>query len=94
MSNSTAIIETAIAPIKYCWPQKAYDHFNFELLDGKLPDVMITLHRRAYSYGTSRSEAQMQATAQMRAAAQAQPETPAIAALTDSPTGGVDVPTG
>ena len=40
------------------------------------------------------SEAQMQATAQMRAAAQAQLETPAIAALTDSPTGGVDVPTG
>ena len=36
----------------------------------------------------------MQATAQMRAAAQAQLETPAIAALTDSPTGGVDVPTG
>ena len=40
------------------------------------------------------SEAQMQAMAQMRAAAQAQPETPAIPALTYSPTGGVDVPTG
>ena len=36
----------------------------------------------------------LSATAQMRAAAQAQPETPAIAALVDSPTGGVDVPTG
>jgi hypothetical protein len=106
MSNSTAITETAIA-LKYCWSQQAYDHFNLELLDGKLPDVMITLHRRAYSYGhfsvrgadaghgadASRGAGATR-DSQMRAAAQAQPETPAIAALTDSPTGGVDVPTG
>ena len=51
MLNSTAITATAITPIEYCGPQQAYDHFNFELLDGKLPDVMITLQRHAHSAG-------------------------------------------
>jgi hypothetical protein len=49
MFNSTEITVTAITPIEYCGLQQAYDHFNFELLDGKLPDVMITLQRHAHS---------------------------------------------
>ena len=51
MLNSTVITATAITPIEYCGLQQAYDHFNFELLDGKLPDVMITLQRHAHSAG-------------------------------------------
>jgi hypothetical protein len=51
MLNSTAITATAITTTEYRGLQQAYDHFNFELLDGKLPDVMITLQRRANSYG-------------------------------------------
>jgi SprT-like family len=51
MLNSAAIAATAITPIEYCGLQQAYDHFNFELFDGKLPDVMITLQHRANSYG-------------------------------------------
>src|SRR5215469_9427347 len=41
----------AITPIEYGGLQEAYDHFNRELFDGALPDVLITYQRRANSYG-------------------------------------------
>jgi predicted SprT family Zn-dependent metalloprotease len=41
----------AITPVEYTGLQKAYDHFNRELFDGKLPDVFITYQRRAHSAG-------------------------------------------
>ena len=41
----------AITPIEYGGLQEAYDHFNIELFDGKLPDVFITYQRRANSAG-------------------------------------------
>lgn len=31
--------------------QSAYDHFNWALFDGKLPNCLITLQRRARTYG-------------------------------------------
>lgn len=31
--------------------QQAYDHFNWALFDGKLPNCLITLQRRARTYG-------------------------------------------
>jgi hypothetical protein len=51
MLNLTPTTATAITPIEYCVLQQAYDHFNFELFGGRLPDLMITLQRRANSYG-------------------------------------------
>jgi len=41
----------AITPVEYSGLQEAYDHFNAELFDGKLPDVFITMQRRAHSKG-------------------------------------------
>jgi predicted SprT family Zn-dependent metalloprotease len=41
----------AITPVEYSGLQEAYDHFNRELFDGKLPDVFITYQRKARSYG-------------------------------------------
>ena len=41
----------AITPVEYSGHQEAYDHFNGELFDGKLPDVFITYQRKARSYG-------------------------------------------
>jgi hypothetical protein len=41
----------AITPIEYGGLQEAYDHFNIELFDGKLPDVFITYQRRPNSAG-------------------------------------------
>jgi hypothetical protein len=41
----------AITPVEYGSWQEAYDHFNHELFDGTLPDVMIVLQRRAHSGG-------------------------------------------
>jgi hypothetical protein len=42
---------TAITPVEYSGLQAAYDHFNKELFDGKLPDVFITYQRKARSLG-------------------------------------------
>jgi predicted SprT family Zn-dependent metalloprotease len=41
----------AITPVEYGGLQEAYDHFNRELFDGKLPDVFITYQRKAHSAG-------------------------------------------
>ena len=41
----------AITPIEYSGLQEAYDHFNRELFDGRLPDVFITYQRKANSLG-------------------------------------------
>jgi hypothetical protein len=41
----------AITPIEYGGLQAAFDHFNRELFDGKLKNVMIVLQRRAHSFG-------------------------------------------
>ncbi len=41
----------AITPIEYGELQTAYDHFNAELFDDALPDVFITMQRRAHSRG-------------------------------------------
>ena len=43
--------DRAITPIEYTGLQKAYDHFNNELFNDKLPDVFITYQRRAHSVG-------------------------------------------
>jgi hypothetical protein len=42
---------TAITPVEYGSLQTAYEHFNAELFDNKLPNVFITYQRRAQSYG-------------------------------------------
>ena len=49
--NLTELTATATTPIEYCGLQQAYDHFNVELFNGKVPGVMITLQRKANSYG-------------------------------------------
>jgi predicted SprT family Zn-dependent metalloprotease len=41
----------AITPTEYRAFQKAYDFFNRELFSGGLPEVLVTLQRRAHSYG-------------------------------------------
>ena len=41
----------AITPIEYGGLQAAYEHFNAELFDGTLPNVLITYQRRAHTYG-------------------------------------------
>jgi hypothetical protein len=41
----------AITPIEYNQLQDAFDYFNTELFDGRLPDVFITYQRRAGSKG-------------------------------------------
>jgi predicted SprT family Zn-dependent metalloprotease len=41
----------AITPVEYGGLQEAYDHFNKELFEGRLPDVFITYQRRAHSAG-------------------------------------------
>ena len=40
-----------ITPVEYGGVQAAYDHFNEELFEGKLPDVFITYQRKAHSAG-------------------------------------------
>jgi hypothetical protein len=41
----------AITPIEYAGLQVAYNHFNVQLFNGRLPDVMITYQRRGNSRG-------------------------------------------
>ena len=45
----------AITPVEYTGLQAAYDHFNKELFEGKLPDVFITYQRKARSLVQRRS---------------------------------------
>src|SRR5262245_40400620 len=40
-----------ITRVEYSGLQAAYDHFNTELFDGTLGDLMITYQRRAHSEG-------------------------------------------
>ncbi|OLB72055.1 MAG: hypothetical protein AUI16_21470 [Alphaproteobacteria bacterium 13_2_20CM_2_64_7] len=51
MKHQTAATPLAITPIEYGGLQEAYDFFNRELFDGKLPDVFITYQRKANSMG-------------------------------------------
>jgi hypothetical protein len=41
----------AMTEVEYSGLQEAYDHFNAALFGGKLPDIFITLQRRAHSKG-------------------------------------------
>src|SRR5262245_40812297 len=41
----------AITPLEYGGLQRAYDHLNATLFAGSLPDVLLTLQRKANSYG-------------------------------------------
>jgi hypothetical protein len=41
----------ALTPLEYSGLQEAFDHFNAELFGGKLPDIFITLQRRANTRG-------------------------------------------
>lgn len=41
----------AVTPVEYRAFQTAYDFFNTELFNNSLPQVLITLHRRANSKG-------------------------------------------
>ena len=41
----------AVTPVEYRAFQQAYDFFNKELFSASLPQVLITLHRRAHSKG-------------------------------------------
>lgn len=43
--------QTAITPIEYGGLQAAFDHFNYALFEGALPDVFITYQRKAHSFG-------------------------------------------
>jgi hypothetical protein len=45
----------AITPVEYGGLQAAYDHFNVELFDATLPDVLLTLQRHANSRGYFRA---------------------------------------
>ena len=47
--NKTGDLPPTVA--EYSGLQAAYEHFNAELFNGELPDVMIVLTRRAHSYG-------------------------------------------
>ena len=40
-----------LAVAEYSGLQAAYDHFNAELFDNELPNVMLVETRRAHSYG-------------------------------------------
>jgi predicted SprT family Zn-dependent metalloprotease len=42
---------TAITPVEYGGLQAAFDHFNKELFDGKLPNVLIAYQRKARMAG-------------------------------------------
>lgn len=43
--------DDAITPVEYGGLQEAYDHFNKELFEGKLPNCFITYQRKAHSAG-------------------------------------------
>lgn len=45
------VVSLALTPVEYNGLQAAYDHFNAELFGGQLPDLLITLQRRANSKG-------------------------------------------
>jgi hypothetical protein len=50
---TSGVFSAAMPPpvAEYSGLQAAYEHFNAELFNGELPDVMIVLTRRAHSFG-------------------------------------------
>jgi predicted SprT family Zn-dependent metalloprotease len=50
-SHKHAARAPAITPIEYSGLQRAFEHFNSELFDGTLVNVMITYQRRSHSMG-------------------------------------------
>ena len=49
--KATVSTPVAMTVAEYVGLQAAYDHFNAELFNGELPNVMIVLTRRAHSAG-------------------------------------------